>query len=187
MLTHRKKQQIFCILLGFLLGLVVAVIVGYFGVIRQFTKLQIEKIGQIFPTKTDTIVVNVNTTPSHTKVSKLAASSMVIVDSTDADSEIQGDRIVSTMRVNMQSLDSTITEMKELVVEQWESPMHFVGYKLSKDKLQIYGVDISDVEFAYKGNDIYLVVADNSIPLRLSDDFIHFSGVLFQRNGVMEE
>lgn len=187
MLTHRKKQQIFCVLLGFLLGLVVAVIVGYFGVIRQFTKLQIEKIGQIFPTQTDTIVVNVNTSPVHTKVVKQEYALETIADTAYTDSEVQGDRMVNAMRVSMQSLDTAIADMKELEVEQWENPMHFVGYKLGKTKLQIYGVDITDVEFAYKGNDIFLLVACNSIPLHVSDDFIHFSGALFQRSGIAEE
>ena len=190
MLTHRKKQQLLYLILGFLLGLIVAAIVVFFGVIRQFTKLQIEKIEQKFPATKDTIVVNVNNTSS--RVLKPAEQDSTIqladtlCDETEMD-EIQVDRMINAIRVNMHALDTNIAETKELDVEQWESPMRFMGYKLANNKLIIYGVDITDVEFAYKDDNIYLLVAGNSLLLSPSDEFLHFSGSLFQRHSSAED
>lgn len=188
MLTHRKKQQLLYLLLGFLLGLIVAAVVVFFGVIKQFTRLQIEKIEQKFPAK-DTIVVNVNNTVASRAAKIPEAEDNVSAADTlyDDTEEIQVDKMVNAIRVHMHALDTNIAETRELDVEQWESPMRFMGYKLAGNKLIIYGVDISDVEFAYKGDDIFLLIAGNSVLLSPSDEFLHFSGSLFQRHSPIED
>ena len=193
MITHKKKQQLIAILIGFLLGVTLSVLVGYFGVIKYFTQVQFEKINQLFPEKnaTDTVFITEN---SHKNIDKTI--SPAVQDSINAEleesetliDEIQTDKKIAEIVIAVQIADSTTLGSKDIHVEQWESPMNFVGYRLSKDKLVIYGIDVNEIDLVEEDGKICLVLADNKLALQYSDDFVHFpNSFLISRQNLQNE
>ncbi len=66
--------------------------------------------------------------------------------------------------------------------------MNFVGYRLSKDKLVIYGIDVNEIDLVEEDGKICLVLADNKLALQYSDDFVHFpNSFLISRQNLQNE
>lgn len=193
MITHKKKQQLIAILIGFLLGVTLSVLVGYFGVIKYFTQVQFEKINQLFPEKnaTDTVFITENSRKNIDKTISPAVQDSIDTELEESETfidEIQTDKKIAEIVIAVQITDSTTLGSKDIHVEQWESPMNFVGYRLSKDKLVIYGIDVNEIDLAEEDGKICLVLADNKLALQYSDDFVHFpNSFLISRQNLQNE
>ncbi len=193
MITHKKKQQLIAILIGFLLGVTLSVLVGYFGVIKYFTQVQFEKINQLFPEKnaTDTIFITENSRKNIDKTISPAVQDSINEELEESETfidEIQTDKKIAEIVIAVQITDSTTLGSKDIHVEQWESPMNFVGYRLSKDKLVIYGIDVNEIDLVEEDGKICLVLADNKLALQYSDDFVHFpNSFLISRQNLQNE
>ena len=193
MITHKKKQQLIAILIGFLLGVTLSVLVGYFGVIKYFTQVQFEKINQLFPEKnaTDTVFITENSRKNIDKTISLAVQDSINEELEESETfidEIQTDKKIAEIVIAVQITDSTTLGSKDIHVEQWESPMNFVGYRLSKDKLVIYGIDVNEIDLVEEDGKICLVLANNKLALQYSDDFVHFpNSFLISRQNLQNE
>ncbi|MBO4543722.1 MAG: hypothetical protein K6F29_06355 [Bacteroidales bacterium] len=193
MITHKKKQQLIAILIGFLLGVTLSVLVGYFGVIKYFTQVQFEKINQLFPEKnaTDTVFITENSRKNIDKTISPAVQDSINEELEESETfidEIQTDKKIAEIVIAVQITDSTTLGSKDIHVEQWESPMNFVGYRLSKDKLVIYGIDVNEIDLVEEDGKICLVLADNKLALQYSDDFVHFpNSFLISRQNLQNE
>ncbi len=193
MITHKKKQQLIAILIGFLLGVTLSVLVGYFGVIKYFTQVQFEKINQLFPEKnaTDTVFITENSRKNIDKTISPAVQDSINAELEESETfidEIQTDKKIAEIVIAVQIADSTSLGSKDIHVEQWESPMNFVGYRLSKDKLVIYGIDVNEIDLVEEDGKICLVLADNKLALQYSDDFVHFpNSFLISRQNLQNE
>lgn len=193
MITHKKKQQLIAILIGFLLGVTLSVLVGYFGVITYFTQVQFEKINQLFPEKnaTDTVFITENSRKNIDKTISPAVQDSINEELEESETfidEIQTDKKIAEIVIAVQITDSTTLGSKDIHVEQWESPMNFVGYRLSKDKLVIYGIDVNEIDLVEEDGKICLVLADNKLALQYSDDFVHFpNSFLISRQNLQNE
>ncbi len=193
MITHKKKQQLIAILIGFLLGVTLSVLVGYFGVIKYFTQVQFEKINQLFPEKnaTDTVFITENSRKNIDKTISPAVQDSIDTELEESETlidEIQTDKKIAEIVIAVQITDSTTLGSKDIHVEQWESPMNFVGYRLSKDKLVIYGIDVNEIDLVEEDGKICLVLADNKLALQYSDDFVHFpNSFLISRQNLQNE
>ena len=193
MITHKKKQQLIAILIGFLLGVTLSVLVGYFGVIKYFTQVQFEKINQLFPEKnaTDTVFITENSRKNIDKTISPAVQDSINEELEESETfidEIQTDKKIAEIVIAVQITDSTTLGSKDIHVEQWESPMNFVGYRLSKDKLVIYGIDVNEIDLVEEDGKICLVLADNKLYLQYRDDFVHFpNSFLISRQNLQNE
>ncbi len=193
MITHKKKQQLIAILIGFLLGVTLSVLVGYFGVIKYFTQVQFEKINQLFPEKnaTDTVFITENNRKNINKTISPAVQDSINAELEESETfidEIQTDKKIAEIVIAVQIADSATLGSKDIHVEQWESPMNFVGYRLSKDKLVIYGIDVNEIDLVEEDGKICLVLADNKLALQYSDDFVHFpNSFLISRQNLQNE
>lgn len=187
MITHRKRQQLIFFFLGFFFGLVVAIVVGYFGVIKQFTQNQIEKINIL--NNQDTIFLsappqNITAKKKNTNPTKDSLSILNTQEDTLLINEIQTDRFISSIVLSIENTDTLADKSnyfpQEILVEQWENPMHFIGYQLNKEKLVIYGVDIEQITLTTNNEKLFLWIANNKIALEYTDDFLHFPNQVFQ-------
>lgn len=95
---------------------------------------------------------------------------------TDDNITIKTDKIIASKKVQLIYLedsdidkDSTIKEMlnikeinnKSIIIEFWESPLNYNGYKLSKSKLVLYGLSPQlDIKF-YKTKTNYILKTEN--------------------------
>lgn len=187
MITHRKRQQLIFFFLGFFFGLVVAIVVGYFGVIKQFTQNQIEKINIL--NNQDTVFLsappqNITAKKKNTNPTKDSLSILNTQEDTLLINEIQTDRFISSIILSIENTDTLADKSnyfpQEILVEQWENPMHFIGYQLNKEKLVIYGVDIEQITLTTNNEKLFLWIANNKIALEYTDDFLHFPNQVFQ-------
>lgn len=187
MITHRKQQQLIFFFLGFFFGLVVAIVVGYFGVIKQFTQNQIEKINIL--NNQDTVFLsappqNITAKKKNTNPTKDSLSILNTQEDTLLINEIQTDRFISSIILSIENTDTLADKSnyfpQEILVEQWENPMHFIGYQLNKEKLVIYGVDIEQITLTTNNEKLFLWIANNKIALEYTDDFLHFPNQVFQ-------
>lgn len=187
MITHRKRQQLIFFFLGFFFGLVVAIVVGYFGVIKQFTQNQIEKINIL--NNQDTVFLsappqNITAKKKNTNPTKDSLSILNTQEDTLLINEIQTDRFISSIILSIENTDTLADKSnyfpQEILVEQWENPMHFIGYQLNKEKLVIYGVDIEEITLTTNNETLFLWIANNKIALEYTDDFLHFPNQVFQ-------
>lgn len=187
MITHRKQQQLIFFFLGFFFGLVVAIVVGYFGVIKQFTQNQIEKINIL--NNQDTVFLsappqNITAKKKNTNPTKDSLSILNTQEDTLLINEIQTDRFISSIVLSIENTDTLADKSnyfpQEILVEQWENPMHFIGYQLNKEKLVIYGVDIEQITLTTNNEKLFLWIANNKIALEYTDDFLHFPNQVFQ-------
>lgn len=67
---------------------------------------------------------------------------------------------------------------RSILVEFWESPLNFTGYKMSKNSLILYGLDqIESVSLQMHEEVIYLKYYDFYFPLKLTSEFLPLSAV----------
>ena len=60
-----------------------------------------------------------------------------------------------------------------ITIEFWESPLHFTGYKMGKNKVVIYGLDqIESVSLLTLDEAIFLKYYEYFFPLEPTSDFL---------------
>ncbi len=73
-------------------------------------------------------------------------------------------------------------DKKKFVVEFWESPLNYKGYKKNKNLLVLYGIKQADmVQLKLLNNDLYLCFSDNYYALENSNDFRNLVPVASQQ------
>lgn len=201
MLTRKKKQNLLYLGIGILIGFVIASGVTYFSVIKQFTRSNINKIQSVFPTVEQDSLSKSTIKPLDKKKSKANESPILeitehqIIDTADtnglvplSDEEIiiKTDTKIDASVIPIFFVDSDTSEQteklfKEIIVEQWENPTNFAGYKKDANTLIIYGINIYEIELQYINNKIYLMYNNNRIEIKESETFIRFPSSFITR------
>jgi hypothetical protein len=200
MLSRRKKQNLLYLGIGIVTGVVVTALVAYFGVISNFTKESIGKISEVFPNEDTTAKVVERSVLYEKKPSSQQAEPTETVDNDTASTEIEEQTVVIDTAVSEKDPITIKTDIKiaealisitcivkdtttntksviqkgELLVEQWENPTNFAGYRKTKDVLVVYGIDIDNIELQLVNNDLYLIYHEKKLLLKDSDDFLHY-------------
>ena len=113
-----------------------------------------------------------------------------------SDVMIKKDKLLSTSHITFQVaslekrkkemyLDSLLiddrTQIKyqsQLIVEFWNSPINYKGYKMSKSKLVLFGLEpIDDVIVKQIENSVYLKYGNRIYRLNFTDDFMPFQAI----------
>jgi hypothetical protein len=201
MLTRKKKQNLLYLGIGVLIGFVIASGVTYFSVIKQFTKSNINKIQSVFPTaEKDTVTKSITkpiikTTDTTNDNIELEITETLVIDTTDTNglvSLLNEDIIIKTdtkidasvlpiYYVDSDTSMQTEKLFKEIMVEQWENPTNFAGYRKDANTLIIYGISIYEIELQYINNNIYLIYNNNKIEIKESETFIRFPSSFIAR------
>ena len=186
MFSRREKQNIIIFVLGVFVGIALSAIVAYFSVIASFTKDNIIKITNILPSSSDSVqVVTTKIYPEEKKSTTLkdtlskTNSIEVQEDSLPKKDVIKSDvkiaeEIIPIVFINDSSENLITAIIKEIRVEQWESPMNFVGYKLSPNLLIVYGMDLKNIELQYINGNVCLIVGEKRLILQETDNFVRF-------------
>ena len=186
MFSRREKQNIIIFVLGVFVGIALSAIVAYFSVIAGFTKDNIIKITNILPSSSDSVKVVTTKIYSEEKKNTILKDTLQKVNAMEvqedslpkndivkSDTKI-AEEIIPILSINDSTENAIVAVKKEIRVEQWESPMNFVGYKLSSNLLIIYGIDLKNIELQYINETICLVVGEKKLALRETDHFMRF-------------
>jgi len=85
---------------------------------------------------------------------------------------IDNDTVIKDM------LGITETRVKSIVVEFWESPLNFAGYKLSRHKLVVYGLSPQhDYNMYRKKDDYFLSAQEVFYAMRETQEFLNYKEV----------
>lgn len=200
MLSRRKKQNLLYLGIGLVSGVVMTALVVYFGVISSFTKESIGKISEVFPSNEDTTTKVSENLVLHEEKQSLRQPKTIIsdtsVNSTQINTVIETDTVFipEAMPVIIKTdikiaeaiipvtciVKDTATDAKavvqkgELLVEQWENPTNFAGYRKTQNKLVIYGIDIDNIELQLIDDELYLIYHDKKLLLKDTDSFLHY-------------
>lgn len=204
MLTRRKKLNIFYLCIGIVIGAGVAAVITYYSVIANYTKERIVKIQNIFPVGVDsTKTVDISTDYSNKKPTK-EQQKIQVIDSVDTsrddivpDTEIiilvekersfpaepdvviksdvkMSNAIVPIKYMTEDTIQNIPFRKGEMIVELWENPTNFAGYRKYQNKLIVYGIDIENIDFHMINDSLFLLYNNNKLFLRDSDKFMHY-------------
>jgi hypothetical protein len=200
MLSRRKKQNLLYLGIGTVTGAVMAALVIYFGVISNFTKESIGKISEVFPSNSDTAKIVSENLVLHKEKQLLQQPKTITLDtstnSTEINTVIETDTVLTpeempvTIKTDIKIAEAiipvtyivkdTATDAKsvvqkgELLVEQWENPTNFAGYRKTQNKLVIYGIDIDNIELRLIDDELYLIYHEKKLLLKDTDSFLHY-------------
>lgn len=176
--------------LGLLLGVLVCCIIFYFNVLKGFMRDSINSIQELRSDKDTVHVVKTYIYPNSQSVEENAGVETdsaelqedSLMDENGVEDVILTDEMLSSASIMVMEMsdDSTFQTADKnappyyLQVEQWENPMHFLGYKKIGDHLIIYGLNIDEIELYLKNKVLYLKFGEESIPLKESESFIRF-------------
>ena len=116
--------------------------------------------------------ININN-DTDTATLQLDTNAITSIDVVKTDTKIESMKIPI---INI-DIDSTLTRdeySSEILVEQWENPTNFAGYRKNKTTLIIYGIRIENIELQYSNNTLFLVYKDQKLALQESNTFIRF-------------
>jgi hypothetical protein len=180
MWTRRKKQNLFHLLLGILVGVAASCVVVSFQVIKRFTRENIAKLQELGRRDTVQVIAYRTLPAARAEVASeaVAVDSLVVPDSL---AEAVEEVILSDVRIASAQLsvpvvgaDSSRTEQRTLTVEQWENPMHFQGYRWDGRQLMIYGMDLEELDFLYREGHLFLRFGGQEVGLRETASFERF-------------
>jgi hypothetical protein len=202
MLTRRKKLNILYLCIGIVIGAAIAAVVTYYSVIANFTKERIVKIQNIFPVGADTtktIAIHADypkgkqtkKQPKNQAVDSIQTTKNDIPDTemTIVDREIAlpaeagfviksdvkvSDAIVPVKYITEDSTQNLSLRKGEMIVELWENPTNFAGYRKSQNKLIVYGIDIDDIDFHSINDSLFMIYNNKKLFLKDSDTFVHY-------------
>ena len=203
MLTRRKKLNILYLCMGIVIGAVITALVAYFGVIANFTKERIVRIQNVFPASADSTAVHADITQNYLenepKIKQQTAENNILIDTLQKNIPSDTISIVSvekdtllpfTIKSDMKisdaiipikySTDDTLNPQKpilrkgEMMVELWENPTNFAGYRKYQNKLIVYGIDIKSIEFQLIKDSLFLVYNNKKLYLKDSDNFVRY-------------
>jgi hypothetical protein len=131
----------------------------------------------------DSLMVNSDSTDI------LSDSLLVMDDSLDGVLSIKREKLIRTTWITITDLkveekkDTVVKELlgieetkpSKLMVEFWESPLHFSGYKLSKSKLVMYGMPAQYECLLYrKPGQYFLSLQNNYYSLKETEEFLPY-------------
>jgi len=120
--------------------------------------------------------------------------------SEDEELHIKRDRLISTRRVPIIYLDETVEKDSvikdllgikehrptEMILQFWESPLGYSGYKLSRNTLILYGLSEQfKYKIYFKDNAHYLATKDLFYILKETSDFVSFKSA--NRSQVLDD
>ncbi len=200
MLTRRKKLNLIYLSIGFFSGIILSIVIVYFGGIKQFTQSSINKIHYTLPLiEKDTIINKTKKIKIYKKESFPIKDSLntienlIETDTLDIDStflfeeeQIKQDHKIASVVLPIIYIETDSNEindsyLEEINVEQWENPTNFAGYKKTKNTLIIYGINLDEIEIQYIDNILYLIFRDKKLPLKESNTFIRFSAAFLAK------
>ena len=74
----------------------------------------------------------------------------------------------------------------DMIIQFWESPLGYSGYKLSRNTLVLYGLsDQFKYTVYFKGNNYYLATKELFYVLKETSDFLSFKSV--DRNAILND
>jgi len=203
MLTRRKKQNILYLCIGIVIGVVLAASVAYFGVIANYTKEGIVKIQNVFPIMADSTetfdIVKSDLEKEQTKEQRQSPHADTIKGNAIPDTilpiRIERDTVLPiepaiTIKTDVK-VASAIIPIKypaedtsnirnitlrkgEIIVELWENPTNFAGYRKYQNKLIVYGIDIDNIDFHMVSDSLFLIYNNKKLHLKDSDNFKHY-------------
>lgn len=107
-----------------------------------------------------------------------AADSLSISDSLPAEGEevvLSDVRIASVqLQVPLLGADSSVTGRQSLLVEQWENPMHFQGYRWDGQQLLVYGLNLDELDLSYRDGRLVLRCREQELALKETSAFVRF-------------
>ncbi len=129
-------------------------------------------------------------------------SERILPRDTTADEElnIKRDRMITSRRMPIVYLeeaaekDSVIKDLlgikenrpKDMIIQFWESPLGYSGYKLSRNTLLLYGLSEQFKYTVYfKGNNHYLATKELFYVLKETSDFVSFKSA--DRNTILND
>ena len=167
-------------ILGFLVGQNVEPI-EKLKIVKEFVTDTVYRSKVIkVPVEIEVMVPEVNnvkekdTVETIVEVEKL--DSVIVVDSTEQDDLLQivkdeklKSETLKLVIINKEPIDTLLQKLldvkpvvqKQIIVEYWESPINYKGYKLSKSKLIIYGIKPLMESAIYKNESVYYFRANN--------------------------
>lgn len=184
MLTRRKKQNLFYLFLGILIGVAASSIVVSFQVIKRFTQENLARIHNLHSRDTVEVLAYRNVPSSYAlkenAADTLACDSLPAEDSTALHAEEEV--ILSDVRIASMQLSVPVyftdtsreEEYRPLQVEQWENPMHFLGYRRNGRLLQVYGMNIDEMDFFYREKQLFVRCGRQEMALKETDAFVRF-------------
>ncbi|HVA98527.1 MAG TPA: hypothetical protein VNG53_06500, partial [Bacteroidia bacterium] len=95
------------------------------------------------------------------------------------------DAPLSKKQLKADSLLAVVSDTKDeavptsyFQVEYWSSPLNYKGYKMSKNKILLYGMDLTaDIKLFQKDGFVYLKTPDAAYKLIYTDDFRQYEKV----------
>lgn len=115
---------------------------------------------------------------------------LIVEDTVDNGDVIERERLLKVSTITIAKLTSASTDtsyqavlaekmgketpfLSKLSVELWSSPLDYVGYKLNKTKLILYGfTEADDISLSYQGNsELKMEVNGNFLTLRKTETF----------------
>jgi hypothetical protein len=91
----------------------------------------------------------------------------------DIQNEAEENKVSSVLTDNNDNSPS-----KKLLIEFWKSPLNYKGYKMSEDKLIIYGIEDTELaKFIYFNNTLYLEYSDQFYRFDNSEKFRSLSRI----------
>tara|TARA_R110002049_G_C9064561_1_gene554440 strand:+ start:149 stop:784 length:636 start_codon:yes stop_codon:yes gene_type:complete len=135
--------------------------------------------------------LSLDTTPIESVDTTEVTDQIEIKDTSEIDSDIviRRERMIKSKKYQIIFLteeikkDTALKEMlgikeskiTELIVEFWESPLNFSGYKLSKNKLILYGLSDQFKYQIYKRNKVYYIGFEDILyGLKETQEFLPF-------------
>jgi hypothetical protein len=199
---HRKSTNevnAFLLFIGLMLGFLLGSSVVYWHSNRQTDRLieeVMEKVTALFTSGNQTTekAVNTSNTPTperpgerRTVAVKPAPEVIPAVENNDllliAHDRLLFTKIVSItnpepVSANDRRLDSLLgntsmpPQQQLMFIEFWESPLNYVGYKMGKNKIVIYGISQWELVSlaSYNGN-LYIRYLDEFFPVELTTNF----------------
>ena len=203
MLTRRKKQNILYLSIGIVIGVVLAALVAYFGVIANYTKEGIDKIQNVFPLRTDSTdrldiadgnvgkeqadeqqkKANADTvgraaisdTTTTARAAKDTVSPVELAITIKTDVKVADVIIpIKYLAEDTSNIQNTSSYKGEMTVELWENPTNFAGYRKYQNKLIVYGININNIDFQMVSDSLFLIYNNKRLHLKDSETFKHY-------------
>ena len=180
MWTRRKKQNLFFLFLGVLIGVAASCVVVSFQVIKRFTRENIARLHEMRGRDTVQVIAYRPLPAARADVASepVASDSLSLPDSLQAEG---GEVVLSDVRIASVQLsvpilggDSSVTGQQLLLVEQWENPMHFQGYRWDGQQLLVYGLNLDELDLSYREGRLVLRCRGQELALKETAAFVRF-------------
>lgn len=180
MWTRRKKQNLFYLFLGVLVGVAASCAVVSFQVIKRFTRENIARWHEMRGRDTVQVVTYrpMSVARAEAAQAPVTADSLSTPDSLPAEGEevVLSDVCIASVQLSVPLLgtDSSVTGQQSLLVEQWENPMHFQGYRWDGQQLLVYGINLDELDLSYRDGRLFLRCRGQELALKESTAFVRF-------------